>query len=181
VRRKHQQGTTIAQVKINNKSNEIPSVPPLLEPLDIKDRVVTLDALHTQKKTAKYLVEEKQAHYFFTVKGNQPTLKKDIEQLHLDSQKPDYETVDKGHGRIETRRIWTSTVLNDYLEFPYTGQVCCIQRHVFNCKKKTEREETIYGITDLTPTQANPQHLLKLNRGHLRKRKPFPRREGCDF
>ena len=53
----------------------------MLEPLDIKDRVVTLDALHTQKKTAKYNVSEKQAHDFFTVKGNQPTLKADIEQL----------------------------------------------------------------------------------------------------
>ena len=57
------------------------SYPTLLEPLDIKDRVVTLDALHTQKKTAKYNVSEKQAHYFLTVKGNQPTLKADIEQL----------------------------------------------------------------------------------------------------
>lgn len=77
--------------------------------------------------------------------------------------------MEKGHGRIETRRIWTSTILNDYLDFPHVEQVCCIQRHVFDCKKKTEREETVYGITALTPTQANPERLLKLNRGHLRR------------
>jgi len=50
--------------------------------------------------------------------------------------------------------------------FPYVGQVFCIQRQVFDCKKKTKRQETVYGITALTPVQANPSLLLKLNRGH---------------
>lgn len=162
----HEQGTTIGQVQIANKSNEIPSVRILLESLDIKGRIITFDALHTQKKTAKYLVEDKQAHYLFTVKGNQPTLKADIEQLQLEKQLPDHETVDKGHGRVETRRIWTSTALNEYLDFPYVGQVYCLQRHVFDCKKKVEREELVYGITDLTEVQANSEYLLQLNRGH---------------
>lgn len=67
----HEQGTTIAFVTVESKSNEIPSVLTKLEPLDISNKVITLDALHTQKKTAKYLREEKQAHYLFTVKGNQ--------------------------------------------------------------------------------------------------------------
>lgn len=162
----HEQGTTIAQVEIEKKSNEIPSVRTLLDPLDISNKVVTFDALHTQKKTAKYLVEEKQAHYFFTVKSNQPTLKADIELLSLNQTFPEHETVDKGHGRVETRRIWTSTALNNYLIFPHVGQVFCIQRHVFDCKKKKERQETVYGITALTPAQADPKRLLKLNRGH---------------
>lgn len=60
----HEQATTVAQVKIESKSNEIPSVRTLLEPLEISERVVTFDALHTQRKTAKYLVEDKQAYYF---------------------------------------------------------------------------------------------------------------------
>jgi hypothetical protein len=46
----HEQGLTVGQVKIDSKSNEIPSVPTLLEPLEITDRIVTFDALHTQKK-----------------------------------------------------------------------------------------------------------------------------------
>jgi len=113
--------------------------------LDISGRVVTFDALHTQKKTAKFLVKEKCAHYFFTVKGNQPTLKADIEQLKLEKMPPDHETIEKGHGRIETRRIWTSTALNDYLDFPHTGQVCCLQRHVFDCKKKKNVKNSFMG------------------------------------
>lgn len=112
------------------------------------------------------MVEKKKAHYFFTVKGNQPTLKADIEQLNLNKRAPDYETNNKGHGRVDKQSIWTSTKLNDYLEFPYVGQVCCIQRHVFDCKKKTVCYEIVYGITDLTPLQANSKRLLKLNRGH---------------
>jgi predicted transposase YbfD/YdcC len=51
--------------------------------LDLEGRVVTLDAMHTQKDTARYLVKEKRADYLFTVKDNQPTLKSDIEALSM--------------------------------------------------------------------------------------------------
>lgn len=162
----HGQGVTIAQQRIETKTNEIPALRTLLEPLNIKGRVVTVDALHTQKKTAKYLVEEKEAHYLFTVKDNQPTLRADIADLNMDKEVPYHETTEKGHGRVESRKIWVSTELNDYLEFPHVGQVFCINRHVFDCKKQTEREETVYGITDLTPEQASPERILKLNREH---------------
>lgn len=78
-----QQGITIAQKQVASKTNEIPMARPLLEPLNLKDKVVTGDALHTQKDLARFLVEEKQADYLFTVKDNQPTLKEDIEALAL--------------------------------------------------------------------------------------------------
>ncbi len=78
-----QQAMVLAQCKVESKTNEIPMVRSLLNPLDLKGRVVTLDALHTQKKTARYLVEEKQADYLFTVKDNQKTLKEDIEDLNM--------------------------------------------------------------------------------------------------
>jgi predicted transposase YbfD/YdcC len=162
----HGQGVTIAQQRVESKTNEIPALRTLLEPLNIKGRVVTVDALHTQKETAKYLVDEKEAHYLFTVKDNQPTLRADIADLNLDKEESHFETTDKGHGRVESRKIWVSTELNDYLDFPYVGQVFCINRHVYDCKKQGEREETVYGITDLTPKEANPERLLKLNREH---------------
>ena len=162
----HGQGITIAQQRVESKTNEIPALRTLLEPLNIKGRVVTVDALHTQKKTANYLVNEKKAHYLFTVKDNQPTLRADIAALNLDKEAPHHETTDKGHGRVESRKIWVSTELNDYLDFPHVGQVFCITRHVFDCKKQSEREETVYGITDLTAEKASPERILKLNRGH---------------
>lgn len=60
-----QEGITIAQKQIASKSNEIPAARPLLEPLDLKGKVVTGDALHTQRDLARFIVKEKQADYFF--------------------------------------------------------------------------------------------------------------------
>lgn len=60
-----QEGITIAQKQIASKSNEIPTARPLLEPLDLKGKVVTGDALHTQRDLARFIVKEKQADYFF--------------------------------------------------------------------------------------------------------------------
>ena len=84
----HDSGCVLNQVKVADKSNEIPAVKPLLDPLPLAGKVVTGDALHTQVETARYLVEDKQAHYLFTVKDNQPGLKADIEALHLNAIPP---------------------------------------------------------------------------------------------
>lgn len=84
----HQEGLVIAQREIGEKTNEIPELPRLLEPLPLAGTVVTADALHTQHDTARYLVEVKRADYLFTVKDNQPTLKQDIADLNLKSFPP---------------------------------------------------------------------------------------------
>jgi len=76
-----EQGVVVAQKRVDKKTNETKVVEPLLENLDIEDRVVTADALHTQRAEAEYLVEQKKADYMFTVKDNQPTLRR-----HLESQ-----------------------------------------------------------------------------------------------
>jgi len=75
------QGVTIAQREIPAKTNEIPEIKPLLEPLALAGQVVTADALHTQRETARFLVEDKQAHYLLSVKKNQPTLYDDLSAL----------------------------------------------------------------------------------------------------
>jgi hypothetical protein len=77
----HGEGIVVAQREVGEKTNEIPEAPALLEPLNLAGLVVTADALHTQKKLACFLVEEKKADYLLTVKDNQPTLKKDISEL----------------------------------------------------------------------------------------------------
>jgi len=84
----HHQQSVIAQVYVDTKSNEIPAVKPLLEPLDIQGAVVTADALHTQKNTATFLVQEKKVDYLFVVKDNQETLNHDIETLRLEDFPP---------------------------------------------------------------------------------------------
>ena len=84
----HVSHVVLNQVAVADKASEIKVVKPLLDPLTLAGRVVTADALHTQTETARYLVEDKQAHYLFTVKDNQPTLKADIESLHLEAFPP---------------------------------------------------------------------------------------------
>jgi hypothetical protein len=76
------------------------------------------------------------------------------------------ETLDKGHGRLEQRRLLASTALNDYVDFPHIAQVCRIERAVIELKSGRQRHETVFAITSLPPAQADPSRLLALNRGH---------------
>jgi predicted transposase YbfD/YdcC len=113
------------------------------------------------------LVEQRQAHYHFTVKGNQPTLLEDLKFFFRERQEPDCIDISPpDHGRIETRKIWTTTELNDYLNFPHVGQAFVIERHSINKKSGHCSGEIAYGITSQTPQQANAQSVLSTNRGH---------------
>ena len=140
---------------------------PLLDTIDIKSKVITGDALLTQRGLADHLVRERKAHYHFTVKANQPTLLQDIEFFFLDRKAPDYiDHAPPDHGRIETRKIWTTTELNDYLDFPHVGQAFVVERHRTDKKSGKYSCETSYGITSQSPKEANPQKVLSTNRGH---------------
>jgi predicted transposase YbfD/YdcC len=121
----------------------------------------------TQREIANYLVNQRNAHYHFTVKNNQPGLFEDIAFYFEDRQDPDFVHCEPPeHGRIEIRKIWTTTELNEYLNFPHVQQAFLIQRE--STKKKTGEYscEIAYGITSRTPEQADPQGVLATNRGH---------------
>ena len=115
------------------------------------------------------MVEQRNAHYHFTVKGNQPNLFQDIALFFDNRPEPDFvmgPTLE--HGRIETRKIWTSSALNAYLDFPYVGQAFVIERERIDKKTGKCSTEVAYGITSQTPQQADAQQVLKANRGHWR-------------
>lgn len=140
---------------------------PLLETLDLKDKDVTADALLTQRKIAEYLVKDRQAHYHFTVKGNQRRVLEDVALWFQDRQQPDFvQHTPPDHGRIETRKIWITTELNGYLNFPYVKQAFLIERHSLEKKSGRYSCEIAYGITSRPANQANPERLLNVNRGH---------------
>ena len=148
------------------RTNEIGMAIPLLEGCDIAGKDVTSDALLTQRALASYLIERK-AHYHFTVKGNQPRLERDIALLFEKRETADFvETTPADHGRIETRRIWCSTALNAYLDFPHVGQVFLIERESIDKKTGEHTHEIALGVTSRTPQQASPQRVLQVNRGH---------------
>jgi predicted transposase YbfD/YdcC len=149
------------------QTNEIGMAIPLLDAIDLADKDITADALHTQRTFAQYLVEQRHAHYHFTVKANQPTLLADLTRFFQDRQAPDFVTHDPPeHGRIEKRAIWTTVLLNDYLDFPHVAQAFAIERESIDKKTGKLSRELAYGITSRAPTQADAQRLLELNRGH---------------
>jgi predicted transposase YbfD/YdcC len=157
----------IADSEEVKRTNEIKMAIPLLEAIDIKGREITADALLTQRALARYLVEKRQAHYHFTVKKNQPSLLEDITFFFQDRQEPDFvEYTPPDHGRIETRKIWTTTELNTYLNFPYVGQAFVIERETIQKKTGQYTCEIAYGLTSRTPELADPQRVLRSNRGH---------------
>lgn len=140
---------------------------PLLDRLDLKDKDITADALLTQRKLADYLVLKRQAHYHFTVKANQSTLLDDLTLFFQDRQAPHFVTHDApDHGRIETRKIWTTTALNRYLDFPHVAQAFAIERIAIDKKTSQSSREMAYGITSRPPAQADARRLLEINRGH---------------
>jgi len=149
------------------RTNEISTAIPLLDAIDIQDKDITADALLTQRKLGKYLVEKRKAHYHFIVKGNQANLLEDIKFHFQTRQEPDYVAYDPpDHGRIETRTIWTTTELNTYLEFPHVGQAFAIERQFIDKKSGKHHDEITYGITSRTPEQADAKQILAINRGH---------------
>jgi len=149
------------------RTNEIGMAIPLLTPCDIAGKDITGDALLTQRAIATYLVE-RQAHYHFTVKGNQRALESDIALLFATRDAPDFvEVTPPDHGRIETRSIWCSPALNGYLDFPHVGQVFRIERESIDKKTGAYRQEIALGITNRTPQEASPERVLAVNRGDL--------------
>jgi predicted transposase YbfD/YdcC len=116
----------LAQAKVDDESNEITAIPPLLGLLELSGCVVTIDAMGCQKEIASQIIEQG-ADYVLAVKGNQETLYKDMQDLFEDAEAVDYadcqyhRTVDKGHGRLEVRECW-ATAHPDYIASLYHAE-----------------------------------------------------------
>lgn len=147
--------------------------PKLLLELDLRGKVVTLDALHTQVKTAKQILDQG-GDYFMVVKENQGGLYREIKLL-FDEPPVGEEgaerfarSLTKGrHGdRYEERELVCSSSLCGYLRFPKVGQVLKIERRV--TRKGETRVEVRYAVTSLTSKRAGVDQLQVLWRGHWR-------------
>jgi predicted transposase YbfD/YdcC len=104
----------LGQVKVDDKSNEITALPALLEVLALQGCIVTIDAMGCQTAIAQTIIDQ-EADYVLALKGNQPALEQAVQAMFADAQATGFAglahdhhtTVEKGHGRIETRRCWT--------------------------------------------------------------------------
>ena len=165
----HHVGLTLTQQAVEAKTNEITQVETVLRQLVLKDRVVTMDALLTQRHVAQAIVDEG-GDYVMIVKENQPQLRADIELVFTLPPAGDRQetarTVDIGHGRIEQRNITTSEALVGYSTWPGLAQVFELGRHVIMQKTGQERVDVVYGVTSLSAERATPERVLELVRGH---------------
>jgi predicted transposase YbfD/YdcC len=162
----------LGQLATDAKSNEITAIPELLELLDIQGAVVTLDAMGCQKKIAQTIVEAG-ADYILQVKDNHPTLHQELALLfeyglHDGNQALPYDfyqQTNKGHGRIETRRIWVTQEIAWFRErhlWPGLSCFICVEA-TRQCEEKTSVERHYY-LGSLKCLIA--RELLSLIRGH---------------
>jgi predicted transposase YbfD/YdcC len=179
------EGRTLAQREVGEKTNEIPELSPCIEGLDLAGMVVTLDALHTQRETARLLREDKGAHYLMIVKANQTTLLEQVtdalQGTDADFARASWTEEGKGHGRREKRSIRTAPA--DGIDWPDAAQALRIRRDTGPSTGPWASKEIAYGITSLPADLAGPRHLAIYARQHwgvgepraLRPRRHFPR------
>ena len=157
-------GAVLGQSVVNGKTNEISAFAPLLERIDIAGKIVTADALHTQRGHVSYL-SGRGAHWLLTVKANQPTLLRRLRALPWDQVPVADHTSDKGHGRVETRTV-KLTAIAAGIGFPGAQLVLRIQRRSRKTGSRRWRSETVYAITDLTLQQTTAADLADALRAH---------------
>lgn len=166
----HRLGLTLAQCAVDDKTNEIPAILEILQGLVLEGRVITMDAMHTQRETACTIVEGG-GDYVMIVKENQHQLLEDVETvfqvpLQLADSMSTVDTRNVGHGRIERRRLIVSTELAGFSDWPGLQQLFQIERTTIIKKTGEKRGEVVYGVTSLTREKAGPEHLLDFTRCH---------------
>lgn len=166
----HGLGLTLAQSSVDSKTNEIGVIGEVLKNLVLEGRIITVDALLTQKKVSQDIVDGG-GDYVMIAKENQKSLLDDVKTTFDGPcsrflRKWSDETVDMGHGRIETRFLTSSDELKDYSNWPGLHQVFELTRTVIIKKTGKTRKETVYGITSLSPEEASPKRLLEIVRNH---------------
>ena len=166
----HGLGLTLAQSSVDSKTNEIGEISELLKSLVLEGRIITVDALLTQRKVSQDIIEGC-GDYVMIVKENQKALMDDVKTVfdgpcsHLLRKWSD-ETIDIGHGRIEKRFLTSSDELKCYSDWPGLHQVFELTRTIVTKKTGEVTKETVYGITSLSPEESSSLRLLDLVRSH---------------
>lgn len=171
-----EQGLVLVEATVDHKENEIVVAPQLLEQLQLQGKVVLGDAMHTQRAISSQIMKA-EGDYVWIAKGNQGRTRWAIERMfqpqmarlkHGLTLQEGYamaSQVSKGHGRLEKRTIYSTTLLNEYLDWPHVAQVFRLERLVYHDPEKQRSTlHVVYGLTSLPPDRAEPDRLLSLVR-----------------
>jgi len=142
----------LGQVKVDEKSNEITAIPTLLDLLELKGVLITIDAMGCQKDIASKIINDCGSDYVFSLKGNQETLYDDV-KLYFDTHIPKDKmtTKEKGHGRLETREYYLDTDISwlwQKSDWEGLAGIGMVKSSVTKSDKQTS--EIRYFITSLT-------------------------------
>lgn len=164
----HDRAVILGQRQVADKRGETTVTEDLLAPLDVAGMLLTLDALHTSKKTARLITGALNAHYLLILKGNQPLALRATQSLlsGTDTEFADSMNIDsdRGHGRTERRTIRVAPCDDRLL--PGARQVFRLRRDTGGLDGVRTSKQIIYGIISLDAEQAGPQHLNAYARGH---------------
>lgn len=171
-------GLSLTDAGVSSKTNELTALPPVVEQLAAPGRVFTGDALLTQRSLCAQIVAA-QSDYVLVVKGNQPTLLAEVQaalapQHFQDQQRQSVETVNRGHGRVESRLLVLATVAEGsgggQVAWPGVAQVFYLERITRRKKKGSQQytvhQEQVYGLTSLGRDTAGAAAVLGMQRGH---------------
>lgn len=171
------EGITLAQIAIEEGQSEVSAAPTLLGWVDLRNKVVIGDALHTQRQVS-IQIGKAGGNYLWMVKGNQRQLLQDLQDWFdptltllpgMGCPPKDFRSAtitSKGHGRLEVRTLTTSSQLNDFLDWPFLQQIFQLERTITIAKTRKTRHETLYGVTSLSAEQASPSQLLHMLRSY---------------
>lgn len=157
----HASGAVVGQLAVASKSNEIPALRDLLNTMDITGAVISADAMHCQRETAKHITSHG-AHYLLTVKANQPTLQAACKALPW-KDVPAVTTTDTGHGR-RVRRTIKAVQAPTWIDFPGAAQIIQLRRT--RTIKGRRTIEVVYAICSLDTIAAPPATAGTWIQGH---------------
>jgi predicted transposase YbfD/YdcC len=164
----HDRGVVLGQRQVPDKRGETTVIADLLTPLDVAGMLLTLDALHTTKKTARLITGPLDADYLLILKGNQPLTHQAAQTLltGTDTEFADHTDIhnDRGHGRTERRTLRVAPC--DDTLFPGARQVFRLRRDTGGLDGVRTSKDIIHGIVSLDAGRASPQHLNHYARGH---------------
>jgi predicted transposase YbfD/YdcC len=172
-----QEGWVLAQVEVGSKENEIPAAGRLLKTLDLRGKIITGDALLAQRELSLQIVQAG-GEYLWIIKDNQPETAEAVARLFAPeptvkgfspASHDDFrakETVNKTHGRIETRTLTAGPAGPTWLNWPGVAQVFKVERRFVRVKDGRVQHEVVYGVTSLKTSEASAARLLALQREH---------------
>jgi predicted transposase YbfD/YdcC len=164
----HTSKVVLGQRQVPHKRGEGVAARALLAGLDVAKMVLTLDALHTTKTTARLITGQLDAHYVLVLKGNQPLARAAAQALLTGPDAAWTATTasqdDRGHGRRERRTIRTAPCDDTIL--PGAAQVFRLRREAGPLEGPWEHKEIVFGVTTLPADLAGPEHLAHYERSH---------------